>query len=263
MRKKKAAMSSTQYCPQCGGVVPLGARYCPSCGTDLLPVGVETAALRPSPRPKSSGVSTRWKIIGGIMIIFFIFAVGSRGGNENRHPANVVRLSATSPARGANSVTSTRVPAAKKSPQPTRTPAPTPTPPPLGTTKQNPAPFSATLTGGGAKVQLLGGHFASEFGYSEPKGGYKYLVMKVRIEGADSESHNYGPSNFSGEDANTGAGYDSAFVFGDDTLGSDTLSRGEFVTGTVALEVQETADAVIVKYDPKMFNEEDLYWLFE
>jgi len=129
-------------------------------------------------------------------------------------------------------------------------------------TLENPAPFSERLTGGGATVELLSGQFANEFGYSEPKGGYKYLVIDARIEGAGPDDHHYGPSNFSGQDADTGAGYDSAFVMGDGTLGSDVLSKGEYVTGTIALEVQETAERVIVKYDPKQINEEDLYWMF-
>ena len=111
-------------------------------------------------------------------------------------------------------------------------------------------------------MQLSNGRFANEFGYSEPKGGYKYLVFDARIEGIGPGDHHYGPDKFSGEDAKTGAGYDSAFVFGDGALGSDTLSPGEYVEGSVVLEVQETADRVIVKYDPALFSEEDLYWMF-
>jgi hypothetical protein len=87
--------------------------------------------------------------------------------------------------------------------------------------------------------------------------------LDVRIEGTGPSDHHYGASNFSGEDPDTGAGYDSAFVFGGDTLGSDTLSRGEYVTGTVVLEVQETAQRVIVKYDPVMFDPDDLFWSIE
>nr|MBA3417069.1 DUF4352 domain-containing protein [Chloroflexia bacterium] len=104
--------------------------------------------------------------------------------------------------------------------------------------------------------------FAEAYGYSTPKGGYKYLVFDAYIEANGEDDRSYSTSNFSGEDAVTGAGYDSAFVVADGTLGSDTLSPGEFVTGTIVLEVQVTAESVVIKYDPAPFNPEDLFWTF-
>jgi hypothetical protein len=131
-----------------------------------------------------------------------------------------------------------------------------------GYSAENPAPFDQRLAGGGAIVRLLNGSFATEYGLSQPKGGYKYLVIETRIEGDDPEGHFFDSSNFSGQDADTGAGHDSAFVMGD-TLGSDAQSPGEYVTGTIVLEVQETAERVIVKYDPKPIDPEDLFWIYE
>jgi hypothetical protein len=148
------------------------------------------------------------------------------------------------------------VPAKATRPAPTATAVP-------GTTAQHPAPFGEKLTGGGVSVELSNGRFANEFGYSEPKGGYKYLIFDTRIEGTDNKEHGYGQMDFSGEDAKSHAGYDSALVFGNGALGSDRLSHGEYVTGSVALEVQETAKSVIIKYDPNQFTSDDLYWLFE
>lgn len=134
----------------------------------------------------------------------------------------------------------------------------------LGTSSESPAPFFETVTNGGSSVTLLNGYFATAYGYSTPKGGYKYLVIEATIECAGPDDCNYNSMNFSGEDADTGAGYDSVvFVVADGMLGSDDLSPGEYVTGTVLLEVQETASRVIVKYDPKPFDTNDLYWLFQ
>ena len=134
----------------------------------------------------------------------------------------------------------------------------------LGTSSETPAPFFETVTNGGSSVTLLNGYFATAYGYSTPKGGYKYLVIDTTIECAGPDECNYNSMNFSGEDADTGAGYDSVvFVMADGMLGSDTLSPGEYVTGTVLLEVQETASRVIVKYDPKQFDTNDLYWIFQ
>jgi hypothetical protein len=132
-----------------------------------------------------------------------------------------------------------------------------------GYSAENPAPFDQRLAGGGAIVRLLSGRFVSELGFSTPKGGYKYLVFETRIEGDDPEVHGFSPLNFSGQDADTGAGYDSAFTSVENALGSDELSEGEYVTGTIVLEVQETAERVIVKYDPKPLDPEDLYWIYE
>jgi hypothetical protein len=149
--------------------------------------------------------------------------------------------------------------------------APTPTLPPIqtetqavGTSSESPAPFFETVTNGGSSVTLLNGYFTTAYGYSTPKGGYKYLVIDATIECAGPDDCNYNSMNFSGEDADTGAGYDSVvFVMAEGMLGSDTLSPGEYVTGTVLLEVQETAFRVIVKYDPKPFDTNDLYWIFQ
>jgi hypothetical protein len=201
----------------------------------LLSTGTTTTSTAAT--AKSDGIKKRWKILGGIIVLLVILVLaGSRSSSPSRQSSGAGQANA---------------------------PAAAPTRAAIGTTAENPAPFAEPLTGGGAKVQLLSGRLASEFGYSEPKGGYKYLVIETRIEGAGPDDHHFGISNFSGQDADTGAGYDSAFVLGDDTLGSDALSAGEYVTGTVALEVQETAKRVIVKYDPNKFNDEDLYWLFE
>lgn len=158
-------------------------------------------------------------------------------------------------------------PEATQAPEPSIPPTPTPVPLPtqaLGTTSENPAPFFEPVTNGGSTVTLLNGYFANAYGYSTPKGGYKYLVLDVRIDCASSDDCHANTMNFSGEDADTGAGYDSVvFAVAEGMLSSETLSPGEYVTGTVLLEVQETASRVIVKYDPKQFDTNDLYWIFQ
>jgi hypothetical protein len=148
--------------------------------------------------------------------------------------------------------------------QPTAAPEPTQPANPVGTASENPSPFFQPVTNGGSTVTMVNGYFANAYGYSTPQGGYKYLVLDVTIECAGPDNCNYNPMNFSGEDADTGAGYDSVvFAIADGMLSSDTLSPSEYVTGTVLIEVQETASRVIVKYDPKSFDTNDLYWLFQ
>jgi len=147
-------------------------------------------------------------------------------------------------------------------PEPTAAPTPTERPSPIGTSADNPAAFGATAENAGVAVTLSNGYFAEAYGYSTPKGGYRYLVFDAYIEATWDDDRSYSPSAFSGEDAATGAGYDSAFVSADGMLGSDQLSRGEFVTGTVVLEVQVTAESVVIKYDPQQFDPNDIFFSF-
>jgi hypothetical protein len=195
-------------------------------------------------------------LIGVGIVLASLVVIGSLGGSNNRRTVNQA-TGTESAGRVARQSDVTARPTAR----PTNTPMPTATALP-GKTAVNPAPFSQRLTGSEVSVELLNGRFANEYGFSEPKGGYKYLVFDVRLTGLSGEEHHYSASNFSGQDAETGAGYDSAFVFGGDSLGSDVLSGGEFVTGEIALEVQETTERVIIKYDPNMFTDDDLYWVF-
>jgi hypothetical protein len=195
------------------------------------------------------------KVVGGIILIVIIFSVmasnqAKKTGQQSSSSQAVVATRI--PGRASPSVT----------PGPTATLAPTPTVQP-GTAIENPAPFDQEITTDEVKVQLSNGRFESKVGFSKPKGGYKYLVFDARIEGMNKNETSYGQMNFSGQDADTGAGYDSELLFADEALGSDRLSKGEYVTGEVALEVQETAKRVIIKYDPNQFTPGDLYWIYE
>jgi hypothetical protein len=57
--------------------------------------------------------------------------------------------------------------------------------------------------------------------------------------------------------------YRSAFKFANGMLGNGELSPGEYVTGTVVLEVQERPRRVIVKCDRAVFDPKHLYWIVE
>lgn len=119
------------------------------------------------------------------------------------------------------------------------------------------------MEGAGFAVTLISAAFATEYGYSTPKGGYKYMVIEARVENVGGDEGTYGASRFSARDLETDALYDDTFTFGDGALGSGELSPGEYAIGVVVLEVQETATRVRVKYDPAFFDERDLYWVVE
>ncbi len=104
-------------------------------------------------------------------------------------------------------------------------------------------------------------YFDYSFANAIPRGGYKVLIVQVTIRNDSDGNEGYDAANFSGIDANTDANYDPVTL--DDVgvlLRDGTLEPGEFVSGTVLIEVQETATNVIIKYDPNMLTTEDLYW---
>lgn len=124
----------------------------------------------------------------------------------------------------------------------------------------DPADIGATLRGDGLAVTVGSAEFATELGSNTPKGGYKFLVVETRIKNVGDKDHTYASSDFSAQDGKTRAGFDSVFVLDDGMLDSGTLSPGEYVTGNVVFEVQETTRQALVKFDPDKLTEEDLFW---
>ncbi len=104
-------------------------------------------------------------------------------------------------------------------------------------------------------------YFDYGFANAIPRGGYKVLIAQVSLRNDSDGDQRYDAANFSGIDAVTDVTYDPVTL--DDVgvlLRDGTLQPGEFVSGTILIEVQETATNVIIKYDPNMFTTDDLYW---
>lgn len=174
--------------------------------------------------------------------------------------ATSVALTAT--AMPTPTATSTPKPTSTPAPTPTPLPTPTTTPIPISTTVENPAPLGTTLTtDDGLAVTVESAYFDVGFANAIPRGGYKVLIAQVTIRNDSDGGQGYNAANFSGIDANTSVGYDPVTL--DDVgvlLRDGTLESGEYVSGTILIEVQETATNVIIKYDPNMFTTDDLYW---
>jgi micrococcal nuclease len=130
--------------------------------------------------------------------------------------------------------------------------------------KNLPAPIGSTLETDGQAVTIQSAFYSYDYGYSQPKGGYIYLVVTVRIENIEKsggDSHGYDEGRFAGKDVETGASYDSVFTLADQPLGSGDLSPGEFVVGTIVLEVQDVSRPVLVEYDPSRLGGGEVYWI--
>jgi len=237
---------------------------CGAIGGPLTEAGALVIGLAPAQESGVSGVAYLAPSADGAQTEISLFITGgSVDQMASASSAQAPQGTDEGDAGDATQLEASQAPETSAPPMPTVTPIATETQA-LGTSAESPAPFFETVTNGGSSVTPLNGYFANAYGYSTPKGGYKYLVIDATIECAGPDECRFNSMNFSGEDADTGAGYDSVvFVMAEGMLGSDTLSPGEYVTGTVLLEVQETASRVIVKYDPKQFDTNDLYWIFQ
>jgi endonuclease YncB( thermonuclease family) len=127
-----------------------------------------------------------------------------------------------------------------------------------------PADPGTPLITDGQEITVADPFFTYDLNFSTPKGGYVFLVVYVTIKNVDDpgKTHGYEESRFSAKDLDTGANFDDTFAFADQPLGFGELSPGEFVSGQVVLEVQDTATRIRVKYDPKSLGSGDeVYWL--
>lgn len=127
-----------------------------------------------------------------------------------------------------------------------------------------PAPIGTTLTGGGVAVTINSAYTTYQYGVSAPKGGYVFLVMEIVVENVDPEdNHGYADYRFSAEDQDTGADFEEPRSAVTGGLGNGDLSTGEYVSGVVGLEVQETSTNIRIEYGTANVGGESLYWLLQ
>lgn len=122
-----------------------------------------------------------------------------------------------------------------------------------------PGVIGDTFTVDGLAITLTDATYLDGILGVAPKGGYVYLVVGVSIKNVSEsgKTHRYNSSNFAAIDLDTKATFDDTFAFLDQPLDSGELSPGEFVSGQVALEIQNTSTNVRVKYD----SGQKAYWL--
>jgi endonuclease YncB( thermonuclease family) len=127
----------------------------------------------------------------------------------------------------------------------------------------NPAPVGTTLNTEGQDITLSNAYFATESGFSLPKVGYVFLIFDVSIVNVDAarKDHDYGADRFSAKDLDTGAEFDDVYSLAFQPFGPGTLSPGEYSGGTVAIEVQETAQRVRISYTADRLGGDAVYWI--
>jgi hypothetical protein len=164
----------------------------------------------------------------------------------------------------ANSSAAQVIPTPAPTPTPEPTPVPEPTELPRYGSADNPGQIGDMLEVDGLAATALSGFYTYEYNFSTPRGGYVFLILEVQFENVSDENIDYNSLHFAARDIDTEIDFDDTFALLDTPLGSGELSPGEYVYGQVALEIQETADSVRVKYtvSPGIFNDsEAMYWM--
>lgn len=104
-------------------------------------------------------------------------------------------------------------------------------------------------------------YFDYSFGGAIPRGGYKVLILSVTMTNVTDRNRGYDEANFSGIDATTGVAYKAVTIEDAGVLLHDgDLQPGQYVSGVVLIEVQESAGNVVIKYNADLMGDEDLYW---
>lgn len=126
--------------------------------------------------------------------------------------------------------------------------------------KEEPGAFGEALIGENVSVAVADPLVTTDYNYSTPKGGYKFLIFNVSIVNQGEGKKEYESRRFEVRDLDTDVKHKEAFVLLDQPLNTGTLSPGSYVDGQVALEVQETATNMLVQYQIDSSGDTFLYW---
>lgn len=129
--------------------------------------------------------------------------------------------------------------------------------------KQDPGQFGETLTASGMSVTVSDAFVTYDYNFSTPKGGYKFVIFNASLSFAGDGKKDYSSNRFEARDLDTDAKHKETFVLLDQPLGNGSLSTGSYVSGQVALEVQETSNNLLVQYQLDSFGDVFLYWYLQ
>jgi len=111
-------------------------------------------------------------------------------------------------------------------------------------------------------VSVDSAYFDTRFGNAIPRGGHKVLILNVTMTNVDSSDRSYNEADFSGIDTATKAVYDAVTIDNAGVLLHDgNLRPGQYVSGIVLIEVQDSATSVVIKYNVDILGDDDLYWV--
>ncbi len=134
------------------------------------------------------------------------------------------------------------------------------TPVPEHGSKGDPGVFGEELTGESVAVTPTDAFISYDYNYSTPKGGYKFLIFNASIVNNSDDEKKYNTDQFQVRDLDKDVLHKGTFVLLDQPLGNGALSHGSYVSGQVALEIQETATNLLLQYQVSAYGDNILYW---
>ncbi len=100
-------------------------------------------------------------------------------------------------------------------------------------------------------------------GFDEPKGGYRYVIVTVRMLNASDGSKDYGEGDFTASDAQRGWDVDRKFLnFADQPLGNGHLGSEEYAFGQIIFEVHQDTTQITMQFKPSLFGGSG-YWVLD
>lgn len=77
----------------------------------------------------------------------------------------------------------------------------------------------------------------------------------------DDDNHGYSDTRFDAEDIDTGADFEGPQRPNEGGLEEGDLSTGEYASGIVGLQIQETATSIRIRYRTGALGGDELYWI--
>lgn len=126
-----------------------------------------------------------------------------------------------------------------------------------------PAQWGETIDADGVAVTPSDAFLSYDYAYSQPKAGYVYLIFTAFVENVGGGKKGYSSGRFLAKDMSRDVEHKETFLLFDQGLGSGDLSQGSYASGSVAIELQEGATNLRIKYQVNGMGGPSLYWLLQ
>ncbi len=126
-----------------------------------------------------------------------------------------------------------------------------------------PAQWGERIDADGVAVTPSDAFLSYDYAYSQPKSGYVYLIFTALVENVGGGKKGYSSGRFLAKDMSRDVEHKETFLLFDQGLGTGDLSQGSYVSGNVAIELQEGATNLRIKYQVNAIGGPSLYWLLQ
>jgi micrococcal nuclease len=127
----------------------------------------------------------------------------------------------------------------------------------------DPAQWGETIDADGVAVTPSDPFLSYDYAYSQPKAGYVYLIFTAYVQNVGGGNKGYSSGRFLAKDMSRDVEHKETFLLFDQGLDSGDLSQGSYAAGSVAIELQDGATNLRIKYQVNALGGPSLYWLLQ